>query len=64
MLSPREREILELLAHGLSGEEAAQQLYLSSETVRTHVRNAMGKLGTHTRAHAVVEALRHEEIGL
>ncbi len=61
-LSPREREIMGLLSHGLSGEEAAKQLYLSSETVRTHVRNAMSKLGAATRAHAVALALQRGEI--
>jgi DNA-binding NarL/FixJ family response regulator len=60
--SPRERVILGLLSQGLSGEEVAQQLYLSSETVCTHVRNAMGKLGAATRAHAVALALQHGEI--
>jgi DNA-binding NarL/FixJ family response regulator len=62
VLSPREREILALLADGLSGEEAAKQLFLSSETVRTHVRNAMTKLGAATRVHAVALALQRGEI--
>jgi DNA-binding NarL/FixJ family response regulator len=62
LLSPREREILELLSKGLSGEEAAKQLFLSSETVRTHVRNAMTKLGAATRVHAVALALQRGEI--
>jgi DNA-binding NarL/FixJ family response regulator len=61
-LSPREREILGLLSQGLSGEQAAKQLFLSSETVRTHVRNAMSKLGAATRAHAVALALQRGEI--
>jgi DNA-binding NarL/FixJ family response regulator len=61
-LSPREREILGLLSKGLSGEEVAKQLYLSPETVRTHVRNAMGKLDAATRAHAVALALQRGEI--
>jgi DNA-binding NarL/FixJ family response regulator len=61
-LSPREREIMGLLSQGLSGEEAAKQLFLSSETVRTHVRNAMTKLGAATRAHAVALALQRGEI--
>jgi len=61
-LSPREREVMGLLAHGLSGEDVAQQLFLSSETVRTHVRNAMTKLGAATRAHAVALALQRGEI--
>ena len=63
-LSPREREILGLLSRGLSGEQAAKRLFLSSETVRTHVRNAMSKLGAATRVHAVALALRRGEIEL
>jgi DNA-binding NarL/FixJ family response regulator len=62
VLSPREREILELLSQGLSGEDAAKRLFLSSETVRTHVRNAMTKLGAATRVHAVALALQRGEI--
>lgn len=62
VLSPREREILGLLSKGLSGEDAAKQLFLSSETVRTHVRNAMNKLGATTRVHAVALALKRGEI--
>jgi DNA-binding NarL/FixJ family response regulator len=62
LLSPREREILELLSQGLSGEDAAKRLFLSSETVRTHVRNAMSKLGAATRVHAVALALQRGEI--
>ncbi|HEX2234543.1 MAG TPA: response regulator transcription factor [Thermoleophilaceae bacterium] len=62
LLSPREREILGLLAKGLSGEDAAQELHLSPETVRTHVRNAMSKLGASTRVHAVALALQRGEI--
>jgi DNA-binding NarL/FixJ family response regulator len=62
VLSPREREVLELLSKGLSGEEAAKRLFLSSETVRTHVRNAMSKLGAATRVHAVALALQRGEI--
>lgn len=57
-LSKREREIMDLLAQGLNGEEVAERLVLSSETVKTHIRNAMGKLEAHTRVHAVAIALR------
>jgi DNA-binding NarL/FixJ family response regulator len=64
VLTPREREILTLLAEGLSGEQTAQKLYLSSETVRTHVRNATSKLGASTRVHAVALAMQRGEIGL
>jgi DNA-binding NarL/FixJ family response regulator len=62
ILSPREREVLDLLAKGLNGEEVAVQLVLSPETVRTHVRNAMEKLEANTRVHAVAIALRQGEI--
>lgn len=61
-LSPREREVLDLLAQGLTGAQAAKRLFLSPETVRTHVRNAMTKLEAHTRVHAVALALRQREI--
>lgn len=61
-LSGRESEILTLLARGLTGEEIAQRLVLSPETVRTHVRNAMGKLEARTRTEAVVKALEMGEI--
>lgn len=61
-LSGREAEILAMLARGLTGEEIAQRLVLSPETVRTHVRNAMGKLEARTRTEAVVKALERGEI--
>jgi len=57
-LSNREREVLDLLARGLTGEQVAEQLVLSAETVKTHVRNAMNKLEAHTRVHAIAIALR------
>jgi DNA-binding NarL/FixJ family response regulator len=57
-LSKREREIIELLAQGLNGEQVAERLVLSSETVKTHIRNAMGKLEASTRVHAIAIALR------
>jgi len=62
-LSNREREVVELLAEGLSGAEIAERLVLSPETVRTHIRNAMAKLGASTRSQAVAVALRRREIG-
>ena len=61
-LSRREREVFRLLAEGLSGEEIAARLYLSPETVRTHIRNGMTKLGARTRTQAVVAALERGEI--
>jgi DNA-binding CsgD family transcriptional regulator len=62
VLTDREREVLALLATGMTGEQAAEELFLSPETVRTHVRNAMRKLGAKTRVHAVALALRLREI--
>ncbi len=61
-LSPREREILDLLAQGLTGAQAAKRLFISPETVRTHIRNAMTRLEAHTRVHAIALALRQQEI--
>jgi DNA-binding NarL/FixJ family response regulator len=57
-LSKREREIMDLLAQGLTGEQVAEKLVLSSETVKTHIRNAMSKLEASTRVHAIAIALR------
>ncbi|HEV3001312.1 MAG TPA: response regulator transcription factor [Solirubrobacteraceae bacterium] len=61
-LTAREREILQLIASGRSGEAVAEELFLSGETVRTHVRNAVAKLGASSRAHAVAIALQRGEI--
>ncbi len=55
-LTDRERQILGLLAYGLNGREIAGRLFLSPATVRTHVQNAMQKLGARTRAQAIVLA--------
>jgi DNA-binding NarL/FixJ family response regulator len=61
-LSDREAEVLTMLAEGLTGEDIAQRLVISPETVRTHIRNAMAKLQARTRTEAVVKALDREEI--
>jgi DNA-binding CsgD family transcriptional regulator len=61
-LTDREREIMTWVASGLQNAEIAEQLVLSPETVKSHVHNAMGKLGAHTRAHAVAIALVAGEI--
>ena len=63
-LSNREREIMSLLAEGRTGEEVADRLFLSAETVKTHVRNAMNKLEARNRVHAIAIALRQGEIVL
>ena len=56
-LTKREREVITLIAAGGQGGDIAGRLFLSPETVKSHVQNAMGKLGAHTRAHAVAIAL-------
>ena len=56
-LTNREREVMTLVASGLQSGDMAERLFLSPETVKSHVHNAMGKLGSHTRAHAVAVAL-------
>ena len=57
--TPREREVLTLLAAGATDEQIAEMLELSPATVQTHVRNAKAKLGARTRAQAVAMALQH-----
>jgi PAS domain S-box-containing protein len=56
-LSGREREVVEMIARGLSGPEIAQELHLAHNTVRTHVRNSMAKTGARSRAHLVAMSL-------
>ncbi|HEX3807419.1 MAG TPA: response regulator transcription factor [Gaiellaceae bacterium] len=57
-LTQRERDVLRLLADGHSNEEIGKRLFISAETVRTHVRKAMDKLDADTRTQAVARALR------
>jgi DNA-binding NarL/FixJ family response regulator len=62
-LSPRERQILELLAEGMRVKEIADRLALSPATVHTHVRNAIAKLEVDTRTEAVALAVRFSYLG-
>jgi DNA-binding NarL/FixJ family response regulator len=57
-LSEREVEVLRLLASGFTNKEIAEQLFLSPDTVKTHLSHAYRKLGVSDRAHAVAVALR------
>ncbi len=61
-LTPREREILELLGRGLTAPQVAERLVLSPTTVRTHVQNAMIHLGAKTRVQAIALAVERGEI--
>jgi DNA-binding NarL/FixJ family response regulator len=58
MLTAREREILQLLADGMSNSDVAGKLFISQETVKSHVRHILAKLEADTRTHAVAIALR------
>ena len=57
-LSGREREVLELVAQGLSNQEVAETLYVSINTVKTYIRNAYAKIGVTTRSQAVAWTLQ------
>jgi DNA-binding NarL/FixJ family response regulator len=55
-LSPREREVLDLLSEGLGNAQIAERLSISEKTVRNHVSSVFDKLGVWTRAQAIVFA--------
>ena len=57
-LTPREREVLGLLAEAATSAGIAERLALSPHTVRTHINNVMHKLGVHSRSEAVAAAVR------
>jgi DNA-binding NarL/FixJ family response regulator len=57
-LTNREREILQLLADGMSNADVATKLFISQETVKSHVRHILAKLEADTRTQAVAIALR------
>jgi len=56
-LTPRELEVITRVALGATSREIADDLFVTTETVRTHIRNAMAKTGTRTRAHLVAAAI-------
>lgn len=58
-LSPREAEILTLISRGHSNEEITAELYLSLNTVKSHIRSAYRKIGVTTRAQAVIWCFTH-----
>jgi DNA-binding NarL/FixJ family response regulator len=61
-LSEREWEILRNLAEGRRNEGIAAALFISPQTVQTHVRNVLGKLGVHSKLEAVALAVKHGQI--
>lgn len=61
-LTPREREVLACLADGDGRRDVAERLYLSANTVRTHLQNLMGKLGVHSTLEAVA-LIRRTQLG-
>jgi DNA-binding NarL/FixJ family response regulator len=58
-LTPREAEVLTLIARGKSNTEIASELFVSAATVKTHINNLFAKIGVRDRAQAVRYALRH-----
>jgi DNA-binding NarL/FixJ family response regulator len=59
-LTPREMEVLRLLANGMGQDEIARQLFISRKTVATHIEHVLQKLGVRTRAQAVALAYRDD----
>lgn len=57
-LTQRERQYLELGAQGLTNSDIGRRLYLSEDTIKSHARSAMRKLGVHDRTCAVIRALQ------
>ena len=60
-LSPRERRVLQQLSLGLTTRELATRLFVSENTIKTHLKNIYGKIGARNRAEAV---LRAQALGL
>lgn len=63
-LTPREVQVLQLIARGHSNKQVAGELALSEDTVKGHLRNIMDKLGANNRTHAVTIGIERGFIGL
>lgn len=61
-LTPRQIEILQLMADGLSPDEIAEALGISRHTLRTHTQNILTKLGVHSKLQALAQAIRHGKV--
>jgi DNA-binding NarL/FixJ family response regulator len=59
LITPREREVLQMLAEGLSNKDIAAKLHMSVDTERTHMMNILNKMGVHSRIQALVFASRY-----
>ena len=64
ILTPREKEIFNLLIDNFNTKEIANQLKISEKTVRNHISNVMQKLGVSGRASAVVELIKLKELSI
>ena len=64
ILTPREKEIFNLLINNYSTKEIAQSLRISEKTVRNHISNVIQKLGVDSRIQAVFELIRLKELSL
>ncbi|MDX2707539.1 response regulator transcription factor [Streptomyces sp. PA03-6a] len=62
-LTPREREILELIGEGLTNRQIGRRLFLSEKTVKNHISRMLGKLGVERRIQAAVLATQHQPSG-
>jgi len=63
-LTPRQAEVLRLLEHGRSTDQIAEELHLSRETVRNHIRHLLQALGVHSRLEAVALARQEHLAGI
>ncbi|AEC18222.1 response regulator [Gallibacterium anatis] len=62
LLTDREMDVLKLIATGLSNKQIANQLFISEETVKVHIRNLLRKLNVHSRVAATVLYLEHRHL--
>ena len=62
VLSPREREISDLVSHELTNEQIANNLHISQPTVKTHLRNIYAKSGIHDRANLAIRVLNSKNL--
>ena len=63
-LTPREREVLNMICGGKATAEIAGELFITPSTALTHVKNILGKLGVHSKLEAVTVVMRERQVGL